>query len=81
MSEIPGDLHEDGGQSQYAIRIKGHLSASWLQQFDGMQAQHTESGETILTGCITDQAALHGLLRIIRDLGLELLAINRIDTE
>ena len=60
----------------YEIRIKGRLGAEWAAYFDGFKLEPVESGETILTGEIVDQAALHGLLGHIRDLGLPLLAIN-----
>lgn len=68
------DTHEPG---IYTIRIKGHLSQQSADRFEGMTLELTENGETHLTGQVTDQAALHGLLRTIRDAGLELLAVNR----
>ena len=66
--------HEPGN---YTIRIKGHLSQQGAKRFEGMIIVLTDDGETHLTGRLTDQAALHGLLRAIRDAGLELLAVNR----
>lgn len=66
---------------QYTIRIKGHLSDRWAARFAGMTLTRTEDGDTRLSGPLADQAALHGLLRMIRDSGLELLAVNRVDTE
>jgi hypothetical protein len=68
------ETHEPG---TYTIRIKGHLSQQWAGRFEGMTPTFTEGGETHLTGQVTDQAALHGLLRTIRDAGLELLSVNR----
>jgi len=68
------ETHEPG---TYIIRIKGHLSQQWATRFDGMTITLMDDGETHLTGRITDQAALHGLLRTIRDAGLELLAVNQ----
>ncbi|NJL56615.1 hypothetical protein HC928_16725 [bacterium] len=59
------------------IRIKGHLSQQSATRFEGMTITLSEDGETHLTGQVADQAALHGLLRTIRDAGLELLSINR----
>ena len=61
----------------YIIRIKGHLSQKGLARFEGMSHELTENGETYLIGQIADQAALHSLLRTIRDAGLELLSINQ----
>ena len=68
------ETHEPGN---YTIRIKGHLSQQWSTRFEGMTILLTDDGETHLIGQLTDQAALHGLLRTIRDAGLELLAVNR----
>ncbi len=62
----------------YEIRLKGHLEARWLNLFEGMTIQLTESGETLLIGTVIDQAALHGLLKRVRDLGLTLLSVNSV---
>ena len=62
----------------YEIHLKGHLDARWTGWFDGFTITLTENGETILTGSVADQAALHGLLKKVRDLGLPLLSINPI---
>ena len=59
----------------YQIRLEGHLSEPWLTWFEGMTATLEDSGETILTGSVVDQAALHSLLRKIRDLGIPLLSV------
>lgn len=64
--------------AHYEIKIAGHLGAEWSQWFDGMAIAQTATGDTLLTGAVADQAALHGLLRRVRDLGLTLLAINRV---
>jgi len=63
----------------YQIKVKGHLEARWSDWFDGLTITHQENGETILSGPIVDQAALHGLLIKVRDLGLVLLSVNRVD--
>ncbi len=63
----------------YEIRLKGHLDARWTGWFDGFTITLTENGETVLTGSVADQAALHGLLKKVRDLGLPLLSINPIN--
>lgn len=70
----------------YQIRIRGHLGCEWADWFDGMVITRlpivgSASGETLLTGRVIDQAALHSLLRKIRDLGMILLSISRIEPE
>jgi hypothetical protein len=64
---------------RYQIRVKGVLDSRWTAWFEGL-AVTTEEDETIITGSVSDQSALHGLLSKIRDLGLPLVSINRIDT-
>jgi hypothetical protein len=61
----------------YAIRVQGHLDQARSGWFDGLAITHTAEGETILSGPIADQAALHGVLLKIRDLGLTLLEVKR----
>ena len=60
----------------YQIRIKGHLGQQWARRFGNVNIVLTENGETLLTCEVVDQAALHGLLRQIRDLGLPLISVN-----
>ena len=62
----------------YQIRIKGHLSSQWSDWFDGLNVELEEDGDTLLTGPVVDQAALHGLLKKVRDLGMPLLSVNQI---
>ncbi len=62
----------------YQIRIKGHLGREWTEWFAGLTVTQEENGETLLTGPVTDQAALHGLLRKVRDLGMPLLSVTRL---
>lgn len=64
----------------YQIRVKGHLGEQWSEWFSGMTITLEDSGDTVLTGVITDQAQLHGLLKKIRDLGMPLLSINYVDS-
>lgn len=64
---------------EYEVRLKGHLDARWAGWFDGFTITLTAKGETVLTGSVADQAALHGLLKKVRDLGLPLLSINPIN--
>ena len=60
----------------YEIRLKGHLDEGWASWFEGMTITLTEAGETVLVGPVADQAALHGLLKKVRDLGLPLRSLN-----
>ena len=65
----------------YQIRLKGHLDAQWTDWFAGLTISLQENGDTLLTGPVVDQAALHGLLKKIRDLGLPLISVICLDTE
>ena len=67
--------------SVYEIRVAGHLDARWESWFEGLTLERLPNGETRLRGPLPDQAALHGLLARIRDLGLELLAVQRLDVQ
>ena len=66
-------------QEIYQIIVKGHLDSEWSDWFDGLTITLVDSGETVLTGPLADQTALHGVLIKIRDLGLPLLSLTRID--
>ena len=63
----------------YLITVRGHLDDCWSAWFDDLTVTTEESGETILSGPIPDQAALHGLLAKVRDLGLPLLSVNHVE--
>jgi hypothetical protein len=65
-------------QQRYEIRVEAHLSADWSDWFEGLTVHQEANGETVLSGPL-DQAALHGVLAKIRDLGLMLVAVQRID--
>jgi hypothetical protein len=69
--------HEPG---LYEIRLKGHLDQRWAERFAGLTFSH-DDGTTVLFGPVVDQAALYGLLRTVRDLGLPLLSVVHIDPE
>lgn len=62
----------------YEIRLKGQLEARWAEWFDGMAITPDEDGSTLISGPVADQAALHGLLKKARDLGLPLLSVNAV---
>src|SRR5437762_514448 len=62
----------------YQIRIKGHLGPEWTDWFGGLTITLEDNGDTLLTGLVTDQAALHGLLKRVRDLGTPLISVNRV---
>ena len=70
------DHHEPG---RYEIRLKGHLDQRWAGRFENMSFTHASDGTTILAGPVVDQAALYGLLRKVRDLGLPLLSVIQVD--
>jgi hypothetical protein len=63
----------------YQIRIEGHVNLDWSDSFDDVTVQHTEDGQTVLSGALPDQTALHGVLMRIRDLGLSLVEVKRIE--
>jgi len=73
-----GEQNEPG---QYEIRLKGHLDDRWADWFAGLTITRADNGETLLRGPVVDQAALHGLLRKVRDLGLPLLSILHVGPE
>jgi hypothetical protein len=69
----------DAGQSGvYQIRIKGHLGSQWADWFDRLTITLEEDGNTLLAGPLVDQAALHGILKKVRDLGMPLLSVNSV---
>jgi hypothetical protein len=63
----------------YEIRVKGHLDGRWSDWFDGLEITNLKNGEALLSGEIVDQAALHGVLTRVRDLGLPLLSVRGTD--
>jgi hypothetical protein len=63
----------------YQIRIEGHLDQQWTDWFEGLTITLEEDGNTLLTGPVVDQAALHGLLKKVRDLGLPLVSVNPVE--
>ena len=73
-----GDRPEAGG---YEIRLNGHLDARWSARFDGLALRHEAVGTTVLSGHVADQAALHGLLQRVRDLGIPLVSVTRTESD
>jgi hypothetical protein len=73
----PTPDHPDAGR--YEIRLTGHLDAHWTTWFDGLSVICEADGTTVISGPIADQAALHGVLQRVRDLGLPLVSVIRIE--
>jgi hypothetical protein len=65
----------------YQIRIKGLLDRQWTDWFGGMNVAPTDNGDTLLTGPVEDQAALHGLLKKVRDLGMPLISVSPVEPD
>lgn len=76
MSTTPNPKADPSRPMICQIRITGHLDSQWTDWFDGMTLTLENDGSTLLTGPVIDQAALHGLLRKIRDLGMPLVSVN-----
>jgi hypothetical protein len=64
----------------YQIKIKGQLNSQWTDWFEGLKITLEENGDTVLTGLVVDQAALHGLLKKVRDLGMPLVSVSPVET-
>lgn len=76
--QIYDDKHNQ--PQHYEIRIKGHLDDRWAGWFEGLSITLEEDGDTILSGSVVDQAALHGLLKQVRDLGLPLVSVSPVES-
>jgi hypothetical protein len=66
---------------RYEIRLKGRLESRWAAWFDGLSLTHESDGTTIILGPVADQAALHGLLQKVRDLGLPLVSVTQVEPD
>ena len=79
MSETLASMEDHYEPQLYEIRIKGHLDARWSDWFGGLTITLEDDGDTLLTGPVVDQAALHGLLKKVRDLGLPLVSVSLLE--
>ena len=76
MSATHASTEDHHEPELYEIRLKGHLENRWAAWFEGLTITALDNGETLLTGPVVDQAALHGVLRKVRDLGIPLLSVT-----
>ena len=79
MSDMPTGPHHNPGR--YEIRLKGHLDSRWAAWFDGLTLTNSSDGTTVIHGLVADQAALHGLLQKVRDLGLPLVSVTEVEPD
>jgi hypothetical protein len=79
MTDLRTPLPDGPEAGRYEIRLTGRLDAHWAAWFDGLAVSHEGNGTTVISGPIPDQAALHGVLERVRDLGLPLVSVNRVD--
>ena len=80
MSSNPDPKTDPDQPAVYQIRIKGHLDSQWSDWFGGMTIILEDNGDTLLTGIVIDQAALYGLLKKVRDLGMPLVSVNCVES-
>jgi hypothetical protein len=78
-TDAAADRWQDAGR--YEIRLRGHLESRWAAWFDGLTLTHEGDGSTTIRGPIVDQAALHGVLQKIRDLGLPLISVAQVEPD
>ena len=80
MASKPNSQPDPKPPMVYEIRIKGHLGRRWAAWFEGLTITQADNGDTLLTGPVVDQAALYGLLRKVRDLGLPLVSVTHVQS-
>jgi hypothetical protein len=81
MSERHTPTPDRPEAGRYEIQLTGHLDARWAAWFDGLTVSQESDGTTVLSGPIADQAALHGVIQHVRDLGLPLISVTRVETD
>jgi hypothetical protein len=81
MSERQTPTPDRPKAGRYEIRLTGHLDARWAAWLDGLTVSHASDGTTVLSGPIADQAALHGVIQRICDLGLPLISVTQVETD
>ena len=81
MDERRGSTDHRREATRYGIRLKGHLDSSWADRLGGMSLTHASDGTTVVGGPVADQAALHGLLQKLRDMGVTLISVNESESE
>jgi hypothetical protein len=81
MSNMVSSRSDPGQPVVYQIRLGGRLGPQWTDWFGGLTISLAENGDTLLTGPVVDQAALYGLLKKVRDLGMPLLSVNRVEAK
>ena len=79
MSETHASTEDHDESGLYEIRLKGHLDNRWADWFEGLTITLEDNGDTLLTGPVVDQAALHGLLKKVRDLGMPLVSVSPVE--
>jgi hypothetical protein len=79
MTERQNPAPDHREADRYEIRLTGHLDARWTDWFDGLAVRYDSDGTTVISGHIVDQAALHGLLQRVRDLGLPLVSVWQVE--
>jgi hypothetical protein len=77
----PSPTGHDGGHLRYEIRVQGRLDPRWSAWFDGLELTSDGDGTTTIHGPVVDQAALHGVLRTLRDVGLPVVSVVQVDTD
>jgi hypothetical protein len=81
MTDRPTPTPDPDGAGRYEIRIAGRLDAHWAAWFDGLTVSHASDGTSVINGPVADQSALHGLLQRVRDLGLPLISVARVEPD
>ena len=81
MSNKRNSTIDPGQPTIYQIRIKGHLGTHWAYMFEDLTIMLEDNGDTLLTGPVVDQAALHGLLKKVRDLGMPLISVTGVESD